>query len=315
MLLRAAALIVAVLLARPLPSFGQAASSHLIVNDVDVTRAIPPQIQDDVLLLPADPVARAFGATVAWDSKAKAVVITGASGSSVRIVAGQSRAQVDGMWRDLPSAPVLRDGTMWAPAVALLRALGAYIATADDGHTFYALAQVNGVSWHRDGSGLAVRVSATGPVHVDARVLHQPERLVIDLGGSVSRLAAGAAGQDIGVAGVLRVRGGQFQVHPFVTRIVFDLDRTMKFTVNARSGEVALALGDVGSSTPTVPAAAATPLAAGPSAPSGPPSTTAPAGSASTTPSAGPPAASARRDGRRDVGVASSASMAPAAPW
>ena len=341
MLLRAAALMVAVLLARPLPSLGQAASPHLIVNDVDVTRATPPQIHDDVLLLPADPVVRAFGATTAWDPAAKAVVITGASGTSVRIVAGQSRAQVDATWLDLPAAPVLRDGTMWAPALALLRALGAYVATAEDGHTFYALAQVTNVSWHRDGSGLAVRVSATGPMHVDTRLLHQPERLVIDLGGAVSRLPTAVAGQDIGLAGVLRVRGGQFQVHPFVTRIVFDLDRPMKFTVNPRPGEIALALGDVSAGSPAAPASApsparpsapvaspasapaagpsvptvpATPPVASPPAPSGTPSGTAPAAPPSSAPSPTPPAPSGGRDDRRDVGVGSPAPATPAVP-
>ena len=304
MLLRAAALMLAVLLARPLPSFGQAFPPHLIVNDVDITAATASQIQDDVLLLPADPLVRAFGATTAWDSAAKAVVVTGASGTSVRIVAGQTRAQVDGTWRDLPAAPVLRDGTMWAPAIALLRALRAYVVAADDGRTFYALAQVTSVAWHPDGGGLAVRVSATGPVHVDAHLLHQPERLVIDLGGSVSRLTAGVTGQDVGVAGVRRVRGGQFQVHPFITRIVFDLDRAMKFTVNAHPGEVALALGDVSAGPPAAetpassqarpPAQAASPSpapSAGLSAPSGTTTGTTPAAPPSSAPSGAPHAA------------------------
>src|SRR5579859_3990197 len=68
MSLRAAALIVALVLAWPLPSLGQAALPHLIVNEADLTRSTTPQIQDGVLLLPVDLLARAFGAAAAWDA-------------------------------------------------------------------------------------------------------------------------------------------------------------------------------------------------------------------------------------------------------
>ena len=289
MSLRAAALIVVLLLARPLPSLGQAALPHLIVNDVDLTRETTPQIQDGVLLLPADLVARAFGATAAWDAAAQTVTLTGAAGTVVRLVPGRAGAEVvGGIARDLRVPPVLRDGTLWVPAVAVLRALGAYVADGDDGHTQFALAQVTGVSWRPDGAGLAVRVSATGPVHVDAHPLHQPERLVIDLGGAVARLAAGA--QDIGVGGVVRVRGGQFQLRPFITRIVFDLDHAMKFTVATRTGEIALALGDVTAlhqptaASPPTPATTTAP----PARPAAPSRTAAPGAPAGTTSSAAP---------------------------
>lgn len=291
MSLRAAALMVALLLARPVPSLGQAALPHLIVNDVDVTRETTPEVQDGVLVLPADLVARAFGATAAWDAAAQTLTLTGAAGTVVRLAAGRTGAQVDGTARELPLPPVLRNGTLWAPAVAVLRALGAYVADGDDGQTRFALAQVTNVSWRPAGGGLAVRVSATGPVHVDAHLLHQPERLVVDLGGAVARLTLGA--QDIGVAGVVRVRGGQFQLRPFITRIVFDLDHAMKFTVAARPGEIALALGEVAAVRPAPPTAASPPTPvtatvppAAPAAPSGaPPSGASPAG---TTSSAAP---------------------------
>jgi len=284
MSLRAAALIVALVLAWPLPSLGQAALPHLIVNEADLTRSTTPQIQDGVLLLPVDLVARAFGAAAAWDAASQTVTLTGATGTVVRLVSGRPAAEVDGTPRDLPVPPVLRDGTLWAPAAAVLRALGAYVVDGDDGHTQFALAQVTNVSWRPDGAGLAVRVSATGPVRVDARLLRQPERLVVDLGGAVARLPGGA--QDIGVAGVVRVRGGQFQLHPFITRIVFDLDHPMKFTVAARAGEIALAVGEVAAS----PAAQAPPTAASPPIPvrtTAPPAASPPTPVTTTAPPAG----------------------------
>jgi N-acetylmuramoyl-L-alanine amidase len=304
MSLRAAALMVALLLARPVPSLGQAALPHLIVNDVDVTRETTPEVQDGVLVLPAELVARAFGATAAWDAAAQTLTLTGVAGTVVRLAAGRTGAQVDGTARELPLPPVLRSGTLWAPAVAVLRALGAYIADGNDGQTRFALAQVTNVSWRADGGGLAVRVSATGPVHVDAHLLHQPERLVVDLGGAVARLTLGA--QDIGVAGVVRVRGGQFQLRPFITRIVFDLDHAMKFTVAASPGEIALALGEVAAVHPAPPAG--TPAPHLPTAASPPIPVTA------TVPPATPAAPGAAPSGASPAGTTSSATPSVAAP-
>lgn len=324
MLLRAAALTVAVLLAWPLSSSGQAVLPHLIIAGVDVAREASPQIQNDVLLLPADLVARTFGATAAWDAAARTMTLTGAAGTLVHLVAGQPRAEVDGTWRDLPAAPTLRDGTLWAPAVALLRALGAYVVDADDpgapggGHTKLALAQVTNVAWRADGAGLAVRVSATGPVHVDAHLLHQPERLVVDLGGAVARLTG--ASQDIGVAGVVRVRGGQFQLHPFITRIVFDLDHAMKFTVASRPGEIALAFGDIAAApaaqsapVPVVPAPHPPMTAASPPTPVTTP--TPRGGTAPVTPAGGTPAGPSTTGGASPSGATPPAQPSgPAAP-
>lgn len=293
MTLRSAAALLALLFACPLPSSGQTAGPHLIINDIDVTLQTTPLVQDGVLLLPADLVARAFGAAPGWDAAARTLTLAGASGIHVRLSAGQTRADVDGAPRDLPAAPVLRDGVLWAPAVALLRALGAYVVDGDDGHTQTALAQVTNVAWRADGGALAVLVSATGPVRVDPHVLHGPERLVLDLAGAVARLPD--TSQDIGIAGILRVRGGQYQVRPFITRIVFDLDHAMKYTVASRPGEVALVLGDVAASSaaqvspaPAAPAPQATPTPPPATAASAPPSSV-PAPPTSTS-SAGPPA-------------------------
>ena len=272
---RLAAVVLVFLCACPRPAWGQAASPRLVVGDTDLTSQASPEIQDGVLLLPATLVAGAFGAAVAWDAGAHAATVTGVSGTAVQLTVGLARAQVDGAARDLPAAPVLRDGALWVPALAVLRMLGAYVAVEDAGATQRALAQVTGVSWRAEGGGLAVRILATGPVQVDARALHQPERVVLDVTGAVSRLAAPA--QDIGVAGVARVRGGQFHVRPYVTRIVFDLDHAATFTVAAHPGAVALAIGDV-----RPPASAA--ASAGPSPVTAPPPATAP------LPPAGPPA-------------------------
>jgi N-acetylmuramoyl-L-alanine amidase len=282
MVLRTAAVFLALLFAVPLPSVGQTVAPHLLINGTDVTLRRTPLVEDGVLLLPAELVARAFGAAADWDPATQTLVLTGASGRRVRLTALQTRADVDGVASDLPIAPMVRpDNVLWAPALAVLRALGAYVVDGDDAHTQIALAQVTSVLWRIDGGGLAVRIETTGPAGVDAHLLHGPERLVVDLSGAVARLSASS--QDIGIAGVLRVRGGQFQIHPFITRIVFDLDRAMKFTVNPHPGEVALSLGDAPAQTANAPAAPPGPPAqgAGPAASAPAPQAAAPAPSAS----------------------------------
>src|SRR5579863_74573 len=195
MTLRPAALALVLLLACPLPSFGQAAPvpstiqpvapvspaasappAHLIVNETDLAAQTAPVVVNGALMLPADPVAKAFGATTSWNAAAQTLTATGMSGTVVRLVAGQARVQVDGAWRDLPAAATLREGILWAPGAALLRALGAYVVDTGEG-TQQALAQVTNVTWRADGDALAVRVSATGPVHTDAHLLRLPDRL------------------------------------------------------------------------------------------------------------------------------------------
>ncbi|HLW47983.1 MAG TPA: N-acetylmuramoyl-L-alanine amidase family protein [bacterium] len=300
MTLRTAAVLMIFLFAAPVPSSGQA-TVHLFVNDVDLTRQIHPIVQDGVPLLPAGLVAGAFGAAVDWDGAAHQALLTGASGAHVRLTAGLARADADGAVLELPAAPVFRDGVLWLPAVAVLRALGAYIAGGDDGSTWTALAQVTGVSWRLDSGRLVVRISATGPVQAQAYALHQPERLVVDLGGAVAHLPAS---QDIGTGGVMRVRAGQFQRSPFITRVVFDLDHAMKFTLGSRLGEVAVALGDA------TTAVASPPAASPPPAPARTPPTT------SAAPVSGaPPAATPQGAGPAPSGPASQAApVAPPAP-
>src|ERR1051326_4964614 len=113
MSLRAAALIAVCLLARPLPSWGQAAPPHLIVDNVDITRDTAPQVQNGVLLLPAQALSWAFGATAAWDAGTQTLTLTGAAGTVVRLSPGRPRARFDGFPWDLPAAPILRGGTIW----------------------------------------------------------------------------------------------------------------------------------------------------------------------------------------------------------
>jgi hypothetical protein len=68
-----------------------------------------------------------------------------------------------------------------------------------------------------------VTLSGSGPLSYTTLELQNPQRLVIDLKGTVSRLDRSQV--DVDKAGVLRVRAGQFRRSPEpVSRVVVDLD-------------------------------------------------------------------------------------------
>ena len=72
-------------------------------------------------------------------------------------------------------------------------------------------------------AGPQVEMVADGDLAYTSEVLSNPDRLVLDLPGTVSRLVAPQV--TVGAGGVQRVRAGQYRTKPApVTRVVFDLD-------------------------------------------------------------------------------------------
>ncbi len=154
---------------------------------------------------------------------------------------GQVRAMSGNTAWDLPAAPVLEGGTVWGPAAAVLRAIGAYVKEDTDAGLLEAVSQVTAIAWRRDGGGLALTISATGPVRVEGHALRDPDRLAVDLANAVTRLRVPEDPHR--AEGILRVRIAQFRVRPYVTRVVFDLARPLAFKITTGPGVVTVALG------------------------------------------------------------------------
>jgi N-acetylmuramoyl-L-alanine amidase len=74
-----------------------------------------------------------------------------------------------------------------------------------------------------------VKIDATGPVQAETHVLSQPDRLVVDLLHAALRVTERTI--PVNDAGVLRIRAAQFQVKPYISRMVFDLSEPVEVRV------------------------------------------------------------------------------------
>ncbi len=87
-----------------------------------------------------------------------------------------------------------------------------------------------------------VTLSGSGPLKYTTLELQNPQRLVIDLADTVSRLDRGQVAVD--KAGVVRVRAGQFRRSPEpVSRVVVDLDGPVPYHIEPTEGGLTIAFG------------------------------------------------------------------------
>jgi N-acetylmuramoyl-L-alanine amidase len=245
---RIALAVAAILITTSVPVLGQSGRLQVIVNGTVVAFAEPPQVLRGTVVAPLRPLAAAFGASVAWDPDAPEGVVTSSRGVAVRLALGDPVAVTDGSRIALPLAPLLRGGTVWVPAAALLRALGAYIRL-DREQVVEAMSQVTGVTWRRSADGLVVRVAATGPVTTRSFVLTDPDRIAVDVLHAAASLAVSRT--EVDDPDVVAIRAAQFSTQPYVTRIVLDLVHPMPYTVHVDLSGVVVALSQ--QATPSAP--------------------------------------------------------------
>ncbi len=172
-----------------------------------------------------------------------------------------------------------------AVLIAWAMAAGAHAVAAEpapaEGVAAATAGELKQVSVARDGQGHpAVTLAGAGLGTYETQVLEHPDRLVLDLTGTVSRLAQNQV--SVGADGVVRVRAGQFRRDPKpVTRVVFDLDRKVDWKVEKTDAGLVVAFGAnppaAAAETPASPEAAPVAAAAAPTAAPEAPAKTAPA--------------------------------------
>ena len=150
------------------------------------------------------------------------------------------------------------------------------------------------VTVDRDDSGRpVVTLGGSSPLVYQTLELENPQRLVIDLKGTVSRVDKSQV--PIDQDGVLRVRAGQFRRSPEpISRVVVDLEKPVPYHVETSGNDLKIAFGAANVAAPmiaqaTAPASA-TPLPVVPATPqvdaantgTGAPATTTPTATAST---------------------------------
>lgn len=248
-----------------LPAGAQPSSPAVVVNGRTPSLEPPPVFRAGVLLAPLEGLVEPYGASSRWDPLTRTAQVAGPRGTRLVFRAGDRVALVDGEPRVLPVAPELAGGRLLVPAEFLFRALGAWVKWEPTEGTLHVASQVLRLVLDRAPGGLRLQVEATGPVEVRTAVLSQPDRLVVDLVNAASRIETREV--SLGESGVRRVRVAQFQVKPYVTRVVLDLDAPLDVEVVSGAPDVVLWLR------PRTQAAAAT----GP--PASPPGFTPPAAS------------------------------------
>ncbi len=209
-----------VLAAGAVPAVGQP-SVTIIVNGVPVSLAAPAYVQAGQIMIPGIRVFESFGAAAVWHPADRTLMVTNRTGLMIRLRMGEASATVNGEVRSLPVAPLVMHNQPYVPAVSVFAALGAWVRFDEAVRTLHVASQITAMRARRTDHGVRVVLEATGPLRAETRTLTNPDRLVVDLHGGAWR----ADGDEVfvGDAGVLRVRAAQFQIKPYITRVVFDL--------------------------------------------------------------------------------------------
>jgi len=217
----AAILAVLAVAALPAPSSGQDAGIKVIVNGVDVPLAAPAVLSQGQVLAPISGLFEPMGAIAAYYETERSIVVTNRTRAALRLVVGATSWQVNGKVRDLPASPQIIQGLVYIPLQAVFSALGAWTKYEPAERTLYVSSQITAISARVSDGVLAVRVDATGPVQTETLVLTDPDRMVVDFLHAALRTPPGE--MPVNDAGVQRIRTAQFQIKPYISRLVFDL--------------------------------------------------------------------------------------------
>ncbi|MDR7556549.1 MAG: N-acetylmuramoyl-L-alanine amidase family protein [Armatimonadota bacterium] len=270
--------LVAVLAAAcPAPAAAQAAA-QVLVHNTPLLLAGPPVVQAGQVMVPAARSFEAFGATATWTPAERMVRLSQRGGVQLLFRIGEPVVLVNGQARPLPAAPVVIGDQPYVPAAFVFAALGAWVRYDDSTRTLHVASQITALELVREPDRLRVVVQATGPLRVETRLLARPDRVVVDLHGGAFRLPD----QELvaGWAGVVRVRAAQFQVKPYITRVVLEVSEATDVRVvpDAAFGLVIEARPRGVLAAPSGPGAPAAPPAGAPVPSSGGPPATPPAG-------------------------------------
>lgn len=203
---------------------------RIIVNGVQIPLAAPAVVSNGHVLAPIPGLFEPIGALAAFYEVDRSIVVTNRLRTTVRLRVGEASLRLDGQSRPLPVAPTVVSGQVFVPAQPIFQALGAWTKWEESERVLYVSSQIVGLSAQVSGGILQVRVDATGPMQTETHVLSQPDRLVVDF------LHAALRTEDrtfaVGDAGVERIRVAQFQIKPYVSRMVFDLREPVEVRVN-----------------------------------------------------------------------------------
>lgn len=228
-----AAALLAAVIASLLPGFalGQAAGVRVVVNGVDVPLAAPAVLFNGQVMAPISGLFEPMGAIAAYYETDRTIVIANRIRTTVELRLNEATAVVNGRPRALPAAPALIGSNVFVPAQAVFGLLGAWTRFEEADQALFVSSQITAIAPQLFGGALQVAVDATGPLQVETNVLSKPDRLVVDFLNAALRTQERE--YPVGDAGVIRIRTGQFQIRPYVSRMVFDLEQPVEIRITA----------------------------------------------------------------------------------
>ncbi|OLC30578.1 MAG: hypothetical protein AUH31_04375 [Armatimonadetes bacterium 13_1_40CM_64_14] len=211
------------------PAVGQTAGLRVVVNGVDIPLAAPAVALNGQVLAPMPGLFDPMGAVSAFYETTQTIVVTNRLRTTVQMRLNDTAALVNGKPARLPAAPAQIGSHVFLPVQAVFALLGAWAKFDEAEGAVFVSSQITAITPQIVDGVLKVAVEATGPLQVETHVLRNPDRLVVDFLNAALRLT----GREYPVndAGVLRVRTGQFQVKPYISRVVFDLQQAVEIQV------------------------------------------------------------------------------------
>lgn len=211
------------------PAAGQTAVSRVVVNGVEVSLAAPAVVFNGQVMAPMSGLFEPMGAIAAYYETDRSIVITNRVRTTLVLWLNETAVLVNGQPQTLPVAPALLGSQVFVPVQATFALLGAWAKFDEAERAVFVNSQITAITPQVSAGALQVSVDATGPVQVETNVLSNPDRLVVDFLNATLRT------QDrqyaVSDAGVARIRTSQFQIKPYVSRMVFDLTQPVEISI------------------------------------------------------------------------------------
>jgi len=191
---------------------------------------VPAVILDDRTLVPVRIITESTGADVVWDPQEYEVYInTGAKQVKLKIDSDQMEIDGEKITLEVP-AKIINDRTM-VPVRAVTEALGLDVGW--DAATYTVSLTSPGadiLDMKYDGAEDAIVLKTTGSVTHKTMFLQEPDRLVIDF--SNTRFLSDTNRLDLDKGNIIRVRASQFEVNPYISRVVIDLTSPSGYSID-----------------------------------------------------------------------------------
>jgi N-acetylmuramoyl-L-alanine amidase len=211
------------------PAVGQTAGPRVVVNGVDVPLAAPAVVLNGQVLAPMPGLFDPMGAISAFYETTQTIVVTNRLRTTVQMRLNDTTALVNGKPARLPAAPAQIGSHVFLPVQAVFALLGAWAKFDEAEGAVFVSSQITAITPQIVDGVLRVGVEATGPLQVETHVLRNPDRLVVDFLNAALRLSGRE--YPVNEAGVIRIRTGQFQSKPYISRVVFDLQQPVEIQV------------------------------------------------------------------------------------